>query len=48
MVQQQQGGYYHGQAAVMIHPNQGSEVLSPTVQSLPVKQIYARPCKCYD
>lgn len=39
MVQQQ--AYYHSQA-VMIHPN-GSEVLSPTVQSLPVKQIYARP-----
>lgn len=32
---------YHGQA-VMIHPN-GPEVLSPTVQSVPFKQIYAHP-----
>merc|ERR1740124_1871368 len=41
LVQQQQA-YYHSQA-VMIHPN-GSEVMgSPNVQSVPVKQIYARP-----
>lgn len=36
--------YYHpGQPTVMIHPNGPPEVISPTVQSVPIKQVYARP-----